>query len=48
MVNGTAIKEAMQHGKNLDGDNCDQLYSGCPLDKQQSLKLLTKLLPDVQ
>lgn len=46
MVNGTAIKEAIEHGKNLDGDSCDQLYSGCPLDKQQSLKLLTKLLPE--
>lgn len=46
MLNGTAIKEALENGRNLDADNCDKIYKSCPLDKQQSLQILTNLLPD--
>lgn len=45
MLDGTAVKEALENGKNLNADNCDKLYAGCPLDKQQSLQVLSKLLP---
>lgn len=45
MLNGTAVKEALEYGKNLDADACDKLYSSCPLDKEQTLQILLKLLP---
>lgn len=45
MLNGTAVKEALENGKNLDADACEKIYSSCPLDKQQSLQILSKLLP---
>lgn len=45
MIDGTAIKQALAHGKNLDADSCDKLYSTCPLDKEQSMQILSKLLP---
>lgn len=45
MLNGTAIKEALQNGKNLDGDTCEKIYSFCPLTKEQSLQIFSKLLP---
>lgn len=45
MIDGTAVKEALANGKNLDADSCDKLYAGCPLDKDQSLQILSKLLP---
>lgn len=45
MLNGTAVKEALEHGKNLDADPCDKIYSSCPLDKEQTLQILAKMLP---
>lgn len=45
MLNGTAVKEALTHGKNLDADPCDKIYSSCPLDKEQTLQILAKMLP---
>lgn len=45
MLNGTAIKEALESGKNLDGETCDKIYSSCPLTKEQSLQIFSKLLP---
>lgn len=45
MLDGTAMKQALENGKNLSAESCDKLYPGCPLDKQQSLAVLSKLLP---
>lgn len=46
MLDGTAIKEAIEHGKNLNGTkDCESVYPGCPLDKQQTLNIIGKLLP---
>lgn len=47
MLDGTAVKEALKNGKDLNADSCDKLYTGCPLDKHQSLQVLSKLLPNV-
>lgn len=46
MLNGTAIKSALESGKNLDGEACDKIYSSCPLTKEQSLQIFSKLLPN--
>lgn len=45
MLNGTAVKEALEHGKNLDADPCEKIYTSCPLTKEQSLQILAKLIP---
>lgn len=45
MLNGTAVKEALENGKNLDAEPCDKVYSSCPLDREQMLQILGKLLP---
>lgn len=45
MLNGTAVKEALENGKNLDAEPCDKVYSSCPLDREQMLQILAKLLP---
>lgn len=45
MLNGTAVKEALEHGKNLDADPCEKIYNSCPLDKNQTMQILSKLLP---
>lgn len=48
MLDGTAIKEAIRQGKDLNGDakDCDTIYPGCPLDKEQMLNILGKMLPN--
>jgi len=46
MLDGTAIKEALEAGKDNNGRDCDLLYPGCPLDKQTTMQLLNKLLPN--
>lgn len=46
MLDGTAIKEAIENGKNLNGvKDCDSIYPGCPLNKEQTLNIIGKLLP---
>lgn len=46
MLDGTAIKEAIENGKNLNGvKDCDTIYPGCPLNKEQTLDIIGKLLP---
>lgn len=47
MLNGTAVKEALNHGKNLDAEPCEKIYSSCPLDREQTMQILAKLLPGV-
>lgn len=45
MLNGTAIKEAMDNGKNMKSRECDAIYPGCPLDRTTVNNMLTKMLP---
>lgn len=46
MLDGTAIKEALENGKNVSGKECDVIYSQCPLDSTSAMKIVTKLLPN--
>lgn len=45
MLNGTAVKDALASGKNLDADPCDKIYSSCPLNREQTMQILAKLMP---
>lgn len=45
MLDGTAIKEAIENGKNPSGRDCDVLYQACPLDRQSALAMLKKFMP---
>lgn len=45
MLNGTAVKEALAHGKNMQGRDCDALYPGCPLDRTSINGVLSKFMP---
>lgn len=45
MIDGTAIKEAVNNGRNGNGRDCDIIYSNCPLDREGALQLMKKLLP---
>lgn len=46
IIDGTAIKEAVENGKNLNGRECDLMYPSCPLDKKSAMNLLNQLLPN--
>lgn len=46
MLGGTAIKEAIDNGKNQNGRECDSIYQTCPLDRQSTMQLLKKFLPN--
>lgn len=39
------MKQALENGRNVNADTCEKLYSGCPLDRQQTLAVLGNLLP---
>lgn len=45
MLDGTAIKEALENGKNAQQRDCDSIYPGCPLDKESINNMLNKFLP---
>jgi hypothetical protein len=45
MLDGTAIKDAIENGKNPTGRECDSIYLACPLDRQSALQMLRKFLP---
>ena len=45
MIDGTAIKEAMENGKNPNGRDCDLIYPACPLDRQSALDMVKKFFP---
>ena len=45
MLDGTAIKEAIENGKNAAGRDCDLIYTACPLDRQSALDMMKKFLP---
>lgn len=45
MLDGTAIKDAIENGKNPTGRDCDSIYPACPLDRQAALQMLKKFMP---
>lgn len=45
IIDGTAIKEAVENGKTENGIDCDQIYSGCPINQQSAMAILTNMLP---
>lgn len=45
MLDGTAIKDAIENGKNPTGRDCDTIYPACPLDRESALQLLKKFMP---
>lgn len=45
MLDGTAIKDAIENGKNPTGRDCDSIYPACPLDRQSALQMMKKFLP---
>ena len=45
MLDGTAIKEAIENGKSQTGRECDQLYKTCPLDRQSAFQFMKKITP---
>jgi hypothetical protein len=45
MLDGTAIKEAIENGKNLNGRDCDAIYPTCPLDRKSAIQMMRKFLP---
>lgn len=45
MLKGTAVKEALENGRNAKGRDCDVLYPACPTDRNTLNGVLNKFLP---
>jgi hypothetical protein len=45
MLEGTAMKDAIENGKNPQGRDCEVIYPACPLDRQSAMQMLKKFLP---
>ncbi|XP_037807653.1 uncharacterized protein LOC119601040 isoform X1 [Lucilia sericata] len=45
LLDGTAIKEALEHGKKINTKPCEEVYINCPLDSKKVTSMLIKLLP---
>ncbi|KAG5865711.1 hypothetical protein JTB14_007174 [Gonioctena quinquepunctata] len=45
MLDGTAVKQAIEVGKNGDSGKCSMLFSKCPATKETVLKVIGNLLP---
>jgi len=45
LLDGTAIKEALEHGKRANDRACEEVYSNCPLDSKSATDILMKLMP---
>ncbi|KAH8311220.1 hypothetical protein KR044_005018 [Drosophila immigrans] len=45
LLDGTAIKEALEHGKEVNSRPCEELYESCPLDGASATNIIMKLLP---
>ncbi|EDW13711.1 uncharacterized protein LOC6572098 [Drosophila mojavensis] len=48
LLDGTAIKEALDHGKETNDRSCEELYVSCPLNSKSATNILMKLLPKKQ
>ncbi|CAD6994766.1 uncharacterized protein LOC101457849 [Ceratitis capitata] len=45
LLDGTAIKEALEVGKKVNGDSCEKIYTSCQMDNKTATNVLMKLLP---
>nr|XP_036674668.1 uncharacterized protein LOC108010916 [Drosophila suzukii]XP_036674669.1 uncharacterized protein LOC108010916 [Drosophila suzukii] len=45
LLDGTAIKEALEQGKRSNDRACEEVYSNCPLDSKSATDILMKLMP---
>ncbi|KAJ3649553.1 hypothetical protein Zmor_021289 [Zophobas morio] len=45
MLDGTAVKQAIDMGKEGDSERCSSLYSKCPISKENVMKVIASLLP---
>ncbi|XP_019895218.1 uncharacterized protein LOC101894629 [Musca domestica] len=45
LLDNTAIKEALDHGRNLNSKPCEDIYINCPVNSETMTKMLNKFLP---
>ncbi|XP_044264731.1 uncharacterized protein LOC123011391 [Tribolium madens] len=45
MLDGTAVKQAVDMGKEGDIEKCSSLYAKCPISKENVMKVIASLLP---
>lgn len=45
MLDGTAIKQAVDAGKQGSFESCESLYTKCPINRENVLKIVDNLLP---
>ncbi|EFA06329.1 uncharacterized protein Desi [Tribolium castaneum] len=45
MLDGTAVKQAVDMGKEGDIEKCASLYAKCPISKENVMKVIASLLP---
>lgn len=45
MVDGTAVKQAVDLGKQSDPEKCGSLYSKCPVNRENIMQVINTLLP---
>lgn len=45
MLDGTAVKQAVDMGKEGDIEKCSSLYPKCPISKENVMKVIASLLP---
>lgn len=45
MLNGTAVKEAIEMGKQGNIEKCSSLYQTCPVTQDNVMKVIASLLP---
>lgn len=45
MLDGTAIKQAVELGKQGNSESCATLYSKCPINRENVMQIVGNLLP---
>lgn len=45
LLDGTAIKQAADLGKQGSFDSCESLYQKCPINRDNVMKIIDNLLP---
>ncbi|XP_073812706.1 DM4/DM12 domain-containing protein Desiccate isoform X2 [Musca autumnalis] len=46
LLDGTAIKEALDQGRNTDAKPCGDIYMNCPLNSETVMKMLKRIVPN--
>lgn len=45
MLDGTAIKQAVDLGKQDNFDSCESLHTKCPINRENIMQIIENLLP---